>query len=307
MSNKISDLNSFTSEYKNLKSSPSNYSNSQIADMMNMSLRSLQRKIKSAKIQGLLDNSMIKLTSEVIWPDDWNFNSLVYEFKLDEAETFKVLDLIERAKKRNNLWVIWYIKNKIKIKINSITALNGISFPNDILQVDWSDLIAGLPVLGKWISLGEFEKDCINLRETIIKYSPFIENKFINIEEKTLDENLWNSKRRLANGIWKNCGEDIKQSLIVSEKAYGSASRIHVRRIKAAIDKYVWDYGSYYSFESLNDPFIWLVEFSKRLPMPVSISDLSRRKTPKDNSKISNLSMDSIIMNIIKNNPPLII
>jgi hypothetical protein len=41
--------------------------------------------------------------------------------------------------------------------------------------------------------------------------------------------------------------------------------------------------------------------------MPVSISDLSRRKTPKDNSKISNLSMDSIIMNIIKNNPPLII
>ena len=205
------------------------------------------------------------------------------------------------------MWVIWYIKNKIKIKINSITALNGISFPNDILQVDWSDLIAGLPVLGKWISLGEFEKDCINLRETIIKYSPFIENKFINIEEKTLDENLWNSKRRLANGIWKNCGEDIKQSLIVSEKAYGSASRIHVRRIKAAIDKYVWDYGSYYSFESLNDPFIWLVEFSKRLPMPVSISDLSRRKTPKDNSKISNLSMDSIIMNIIKNNPPLII
>jgi hypothetical protein len=307
MSNKISDLNSFISEYKNLKSSPSNYSNSQIADMMNMSLRSLQRKIKSAKIQGLLDNSMIKLTPEVIWPDDWNFNSLVYEFKLDEAETFKVLDLIERAKKRNNFWVIWYIKNKIKIKINSITALNGISFPNDILQVDWSDLIAGLPVLGKWISLGEFEKDCINLRETIIKYSPFIENKFINIEEKTLDENLWNSKRRLANGIWKNCGEDIKQSLIVSEKAYGSASRIHVRRIKAAIDKYVWDYGSNYSFESLNDPFIWLVEFSKRLPMPVSISDLSRRKTPKDNSKISNLSMDSIIMNIIKNNPPLII
>ncbi len=66
MSNKISDLNSFISEYKNLKSSPSNYSNSQIADMMNMSLRSLQRKIKSAKVQGLLDNSISKLTPEVI-------------------------------------------------------------------------------------------------------------------------------------------------------------------------------------------------------------------------------------------------